>query len=165
MNQVHLRRATGDDVAAVVALLADDDLGAAREAPADLAPYQRAFAVVDADPSELLAVAEREGQVVGTVQISFLPGLSRAGALRAQLEGVRVARSARGSGVGQAMIAWAVEVARSRGCALVQLSSDSARTEAHRFYDRLGFAATHRGYKLLLHDGDGVVGGEGQGQS
>lgn len=163
MSEVHLRRASGGDVAAIVALLADDDLGAARETPEDLAPYRRAFAAIEADLSELLVVAERGGQVVGTVQVSFLPGLSRAGALRAQLEGVRVARTARGAGVGQAMISWAVEVARTRGCSLVQLSSDASRAKAHRFYEDLGFTASHRGYKLALDQPESPQGAAGGG--
>ena len=150
VSEVSLRRASADDVAVIVAMLADDEIGAARESPGDLAPYRRAFDAIDADPSELLVVAERGGQVVGTVQVSWLPGLSRHGALRAQLEGVRVARAARGSGVGEAMMGWVIERARSRGCALVQLTTDKTRTDAHRFYDRLGFTATHQGYKLPL---------------
>lgn len=163
MSEVHLRRATGGDVAAIVALLADDDLGAAREAPEDLATYQRAFAAIEANPSELLVVAERGGQVVGTVQVSFLPGLSRAGALRAQLEGVRVARAERGAGVGRAMITWAVEVARSRGCSLVQLSSDASRAQAHRLYEDLGFTTSHHGYKLPLDQPESPQGAAGGG--
>ncbi len=150
MSETSLRRATVDDVPAIVALLADDETGAAREVPDDLGAYRRAFAAVDADASELLAVAERGGQVVGTLQVSFLPGLSRHGALRAQVEGVRVAAAARGSGVGGVMVRWAVDQARARGCVLVQLTTDKARTDAHRFYDRLGFVATHQGYKLPL---------------
>lgn len=150
MSETSLRRATAADVAAIVALLADDDLGAAREVPDDLATYQRAFAAVDSDASELLAVAERDDQVVGTLQVSFLPGLSRHGALRAQVEGVRVAAAARGCGLGEVMMRWAIDQARSRGCVLVQLTSDKARTDTHRFYDRLGFTDTHQGYKLTL---------------
>jgi GNAT superfamily N-acetyltransferase len=95
-------------------------------------------------------VAERHGEVVGTLQLSLLPGLSRRGALRAQIEGVRVARTARGLGLGPVLMGWAIEEARRRGCVLVQLTSDKARPDAHRFYDRLGFVATHEGYKLPL---------------
>jgi GNAT superfamily N-acetyltransferase len=152
---VRLRRATADDLPALVALLADDDLGRGREDPeSDLAPYRRAFALVDADAAHLLVVAETGDRIVGTLQLSVLPGLSRRGALRAQLEGVRVARGSRGAGLGAAMVGWAVDEARRRGCALVQLTTDRSRTDAHRFYARLGFAATHEGMKLDLGDGD-----------
>jgi GNAT superfamily N-acetyltransferase len=87
---------------------------------------------------------------VGTVQLSFLPGLARRGALRAQLEAVRVRADQRGRGVGAAMIGWAIEEARRRGCALVQLTSDKSRPDAHRFYAGLGFVASHEGLKLPL---------------
>jgi GNAT superfamily N-acetyltransferase len=138
-------------VPALVALLADDDLGRGREAPAgDLTPYLRAFALVDADPAHLLVVAEDGNDVVGTLQLSVLPGLSRRGALRAQLEGVRVAGGSRGTGLGAALVGWAVDEARRRGCALVQLTTDKVRTDAHRFYTRLGFVASHEGLKLDL---------------
>ena len=149
-DQVHLRRATVDDVPALVALLADDDLGARRETGEDLGPYRVAFGLVDADPAHLLVAATVRGAVVGTLQLSFLPGLSRRGALRAQIEGVRVASSVRSRGVGAAMLGWAVDEARRRGCALVQLTTDTARGEALRFYERLGFVATHHGLKLQL---------------
>jgi GNAT superfamily N-acetyltransferase len=144
-----LRRATAADLPALVALLADDPLGATREA-ADLAPYERALAAVDADPAHLLVVAEDGGTVVGTLQLSFLPGLSRGGALRAQVEGVRVAAAARGRGLGAALLGWAADEARRRGAALVQLTTDKRRTDAHRFYERLGYAASHEGMKLEL---------------
>jgi ribosomal protein S18 acetylase RimI-like enzyme len=145
-----IRRATAADIPAIVALLADDDIGVTRESPDDLTPYQRAFELIDGDPLEFLAVAERAGDVVGTLQLSLLAGLSRKGALRAQIEGVRVARSARGLGLGEIMVRWAIEQARDRGCVLVQLTSDKARKDAHRFYENLGFTASHEGYKLPL---------------
>lgn len=145
-----IRRATADDVPAIVALLADDDLGASRESPEDLAPYRRAFEAVDSGDREVLVVAERDGEVVGTLQLTLLAGLSRRGAWRAQIEGVRVARTARGEGLGERLVRWAVGEARSRGCALVQLTSDKSRADAHRFYQRLGFVASHEGFKLPL---------------
>ena len=150
---VLLRRAEPADVPAIVALLAADQLGAVRDGirdGADLAAYGRAFETIDADSAHLLLVADRDGQVVGTMQLSFLPGLARRGALRAQVEAVRVADEVRGSGLGKAMMSWAIDEARRRGCALVQLTSDKRRTEAHRFYQRLGFAASHEGMKLSL---------------
>ncbi|PWW25109.1 acetyltransferase (GNAT) family protein [Geodermatophilus normandii] len=148
-----LRRATADDLPAIVALLTDDPLGAGRES-ADLAPYRAAFAAVDADPAHLLVVAEDAGAVVGTLQLSFLPGLSRGGALRAQVEGVRVAAAARGCGLGEAMLGWVAEESRRRGAALVQLTTDTRRPDAHRFYERLGYVPSHVGMKLELQPVD-----------
>lgn len=144
------RRARAADLPAILALLADDALGAGREAPNDIAPYQVAFAAIEADPAQLLAVADDDGRVVGTLQLTLIPGLARACALRGQIEAVRVARDRRGSGLGRAMMEWAIAECRDRGCALVQLTSDRARADAHRFYDGLGFTASHLGYKLDL---------------
>ncbi|MGO8957642.1 MAG: GNAT family N-acetyltransferase [Streptosporangiaceae bacterium] len=152
-DPVALRRASADDVAAIVGLLAADQLGANRDgvhSEADVAAYTAAFRAIDADPAHLLLVAESAGEIVGTMQLSFLPGLARRGALRAQIEAVRVAASLRGSGLGGAMMRWAIDEARRRGCALVQLTSDKSRTDAHRFYERLGFVASHEGMKLAL---------------
>ncbi|MEV8439547.1 GNAT family N-acetyltransferase [Actinosynnema sp. NPDC051121] len=145
-----IRRATAEDVPAIVAMLADDELGARRETPDDLAPYLRAFAEVDAAGHEVLVVAERDGEVVGTLQLTVLRGLSRAGASRAQVEGVRVAASARRQGLGEELMRWAIEEARARGCVVVQFTSDKTRGDAHRFYRRLGFAQSHEGFKLAL---------------
>jgi len=145
-----LRRARREDVADIVALIAQDQLGATREEPGDAAAYLGAFAAIDADPAHTLLVAERDGQVVGTLQLSIIPGLARRGALRAQLEAVRVAEGQRGQGLGEEMVRWAVEESRRRGCALVQLTTDKSRTDAHRFYERLGFQRTHEGMKLRL---------------
>ena len=148
---VVLRRATAADLPALVRLLADDQLGTARDG-GDLTPYRRAFAAIDTDPAQLLVVAEADGAVVGTLQLTIIPGLARRGALRAQVEAVRVGADRRGRGLGGAMMAWVIEEARRRGCALVQLTTDKRRTDAHRFYERLGFAASHEGMKLLLGD-------------
>ncbi|MDL5155215.1 GNAT family N-acetyltransferase [Actinomycetospora termitidis] len=117
----------------------------------DLADYERAFAAIDADPRHLLVVAtDRGGPVVGTLQLSFLPGLARRGAWRGQIEAVHVAASHRGLGLGGWMIRWAVDESRRRGCGLVQLTSAVERRDAHRFYERLGFTASHVGFKLTL---------------
>jgi GNAT superfamily N-acetyltransferase len=145
-----VRRAVADDVAAIVALLADDEIGALRESPDDLTPYRNAFKVIDTGPHELLIVAERGGHVVGTLQLSLLPGLSRRGATRAQIEDVRVASVERGAALGARLMEWAVDKAREWGCNLAQLTSDEQRVDAHRFYEHLGFTATHEGYKLPL---------------
>ncbi len=148
---VVVRRAVPGDLPALVALLADDPLGEGREAAdGDLAPYRQAFAALDADPAHVLVTAVDGAEVVGTLQLSFLPGLSRRGALRAQVEGVRVRADRRGAGLGEALLRWAVEESRRRGCALVQLTTDRSRPGAHRFYERLGFVASHVGYKLAL---------------
>ena len=116
----------------------------------DLTPYLAAFDAVDADPGELLVVAERARAVVGTLQLSILSGLARRGAIRAQIEAVRVRDDQRHQGLGGAMLRWAIAEAQRRGCGLVQLTSDNARVDAHRFYERLGFVASHIGYKLQL---------------
>ena len=150
---VLLRTATEADVPAIVDLIAADQLGATRDGirdEVDLAAYAAAFRRIDSDPAHLLVVAEQDGQIVGTFQLSFLPGLARRGALRAQIEAVRVAENQRGAGLGAAMMRWAIDEARRRGCALVQLTSDKARADAHRFYASLGFVASHEGMKLAL---------------
>jgi ribosomal protein S18 acetylase RimI-like enzyme len=149
-----LREAVRADVPVLVALLAQDQLGAARdgiEDAADLAAYQAAFEEIDRDPAHLLVVAETDAHsVVGTMQLSFLPGLARRGSRRAQIEAVRIAAIYRGQGLGSAMIRWALAEATRRGCTLVQLTTDKQRADAHRFYERLGFRSTHEGMKLRL---------------
>jgi GNAT superfamily N-acetyltransferase len=150
---VLLRRAEISDVPALVALLAADQLGASRDGSdgaGALAPYERAFAAIDADPAHLLVVGTRDDDIVATLQLSVLPGLARKGATRIQIEAVRVRSDLRGLGLGEALLRWSVDRARAQGCALVQLTSDKARTEAHRFYGRLGFVASHEGFKLRL---------------
>ena len=146
------RRATLADVPAVVALLADDALGALREELADPLPpaYGKAFAAIDADPRQLLVVADDDGLVVGTLQLTFLPYLTHRGGERALVEAVRVASDQRGTGVGRAMLEWAIDQARQRGCRMVQLTTDKQRPDAKRFYESLGFEATHEGLKLPL---------------
>src|SRR4051794_37239414 len=146
------RRARADDIGAIVALLADDPIGRTRESGAAELDrrYAEAFAAIEKDPNQLLAVAERDRQIVGVLQLSFIPGLTRSGMWRGQIEGVRVASAERGTGSGRAMIEWAISESRKRGCGLVQLTSDKRRAGAHAFYEALGFQATHEGYKLTL---------------
>jgi len=146
-----IRRATAADVAGIVGMIADDQLGATRESVDDLAPYLKAFEAIDADPNQVLVVAERNDELIGTLQLTIIPGLSRRGSSRGLVEAVRVAASARGSGLGTTLMEWAVEESRARGCTLVQLTSDKTRTDAHRFYDRLGFTNSHEGFKLKLN--------------
>lgn len=150
MNDVCIRRASEADIPAIVALLLDDDFGSQRESLSDLTPYIDAFRTITADPNHLLAVMERDGAVIGTQHLTFLPGLSYKGATRLQIEEVRIASSERGNGLGTLLIEWAIERARERGCFLVQLTSNAARIDAHRFYLRLGFEQSHAGFKLKL---------------
>ena len=149
-----LRRAVRDDVPAIAALLAEDQLSQRREDaddPAARAAYLAAFDAIDADLAHDLLVAVVDSHVVATMHVTDLPGLSPRGALRAQIEAVRVTADHRSSGLGSAMIRWVEQETRRRGCALVQLTTDDTRADAHRFYERLGFVASHRGFKLLLH--------------
>ncbi|MEV0554321.1 MULTISPECIES: GNAT family N-acetyltransferase [unclassified Streptomyces] len=150
MGDLEIRPAVPDDVPAIVAMLADDPLGAQRESPDDLSPYLAALERLSDDPNQHLVVAVREGRVVGTLQLTIIPGLSRKGATRSIIEGVRVHADERGSGLGTRFIEWAIDRSRSEGCQLVQLTSDVIRTDAHRFYERLGFTASHVGFKLQL---------------
>jgi len=145
------RRARDTDLPAIIRLLADDPLGAVREGPADPPDpaYRAAFAAIAADPNQLLAVAWT-GEVAGCLQLSFIPGLSRRGMWRGQIESVRIAPSRRGSGLGTQFLHWAIGECRNRGCGLVQLTSDKSRGDAVRFYERLGFVASHEGLKLSL---------------
>jgi ribosomal protein S18 acetylase RimI-like enzyme len=146
------RRAASDDLPAIVALLADDPIGSGRESVGvHLDPcYGAAFAAIERDPNQFLAVAERGGKVIGVLQLSFIPGLTRRGMWRGQIEGVRIAPAERGAGIGRAMLLWGIEECRKRGCGLIQLTSDKRRSGAHAFYEALGFRATHEGYKLML---------------
>ncbi|MBY3212820.1 GNAT family N-acetyltransferase [Rhizobium laguerreae] len=149
----NFRLARLSDLAAIVRLLGDDDLGGAREIVSDPvdARYLSAFAAIEADANQLLAVAtDAADQVVGSLQLSFLPGLSRTGMWRGQIESVRVASDLRGSGLGAQFIEWAIAQCAERGCGLVQLTSDKARGDAIRFYERLGFVASHEGLKRTL---------------
>lgn len=152
MGEIAFRRAKEADVPAIVAMLADDPLGATREdLSTPVAPaYLEAFRAIDADPNQYLAVMTEDGRVIGTLQLTFIPGLSRKGALRGQIEAVRVAGGSRGGGLGQRLFEWAIAECRNRGCRTVQLTTDKSRADAHRFYDRLGFTASHIGYKLAL---------------
>ena len=149
---IAIRKAAATDVAAIVSMLADDALGAQREnASLPLRDsYRNAFAAIDADPNQLLAVVEHDGEIIGCMQISFIPGLSRMGMWRGQIESVRIASHIRGGGIGRQMIGWAIEQCRERGCGLVQLTTDKSRSDALRFYQSLGFTDSHDGLKLSL---------------
>ncbi|MEU4198489.1 GNAT family N-acetyltransferase [Streptomyces sp. NPDC045470] len=150
MSDIEIRPATEDDIPAIVAMLADDALGATRESPDDLAPYRAAYKLLAADPHQHLVVAVRGDRPVGTLQLTVIPGLSRRGSSRSTIEAVRVHADERGSGLGTRLIEWAVSESRALGCRLVQLTSDATRVDAHRFYEHLGFEASHLGFKLHL---------------
>ncbi len=152
-NALTLRLATEADLPAVVQLLAADPLGIGRELFADPLPdaYRSAFAAMQAQRGNELLLAVLHDTVVGCVQLTIIPGISRLGTTRAQIEGVRVAADQRGAGAGEWLIRAAIERARAGGCGLVQLTTDNTRADAQRFYERLGFEATHIGMKMQLH--------------
>ena len=147
---ITIRRARHDDVAAIVAMLADDHLGRARERLEHPLPAssREAFERLDADPNITLVVAEEAGRVVGSLQLCILPGLSSQGASRGLIEDVRVASDRRSRGIGEQLVQWAVSEARARGCRLVELLTHQTRVDAQRFYERLGFAKSHVGMTI-----------------
>ena len=153
MGNLRFRRATAGDLRDIIELLADDELGRQREEPGPpmSAKYKEAFDAIDKDPNQFLAVVEEDGgTLVGCLQLSFIPGLSRVGLWRGQIESVRIASSRRGGGLGRQMFEWAIGECRDRGCGLVQLTTDKTRPDALRFYESLGFRASHDGMKLTL---------------
>jgi len=152
MTGLVFRTATQGDLPTIIAMIADDQLGQAREdasLPLDQR-YQDAYAAMERDANQMAVVVQQDGAILGYMQITFIPGISRRGAWRGQIESVRVARSRRGGGIGTAMFEWAIAECRRRGCNLVQLYTDKSRKDAHRFYERLGFKASHEGMKLSL---------------
>ncbi len=149
MSVVTFREAVLADLPALVAMLADDPLGTGREG-GDMAPYRAAFDEIAADPKVTLLVAEEAGALIGTLQLTFLPGLSRKGARRALVEAVRIAADRRSQGLGAQLMAEAERRAREAGCTLVQLTSDRSRERAHAFYARIGYAQSHLGFKRAL---------------
>jgi ribosomal protein S18 acetylase RimI-like enzyme len=154
MHDIVMRRAEAPDLSRIIELLADDVLGQNREDPR-VPPHPRyveAFAAIGRDANQYLAVVESGGIIVGCLQLSFIPGLSRLGAWRGQIESVRIAVEARNLGLGRRMIEWAIAECRQRQCELVQLTSDKLRLDALRFYEQLGFTASHEGLKLQILD-------------
>ena len=151
MPVVIFRSALRADVPAILHLLDDDEISRSRMvAETADADFWRAFEAIDADPRNELIVADEAGEIVGTCQLTFTPSLSRRATERMTIEAVRVRADRRGAGVGRAMMEWALQVARERGCGLAQLTTDKRRTAAQRFYASLGFTATHEGMKLPL---------------
>ncbi len=148
VDQLKLRQAVAGDIAAIVGLLSDDPLGAKRENPGDPA-YEKAFDAIDKDPNnELWVIEGPDRRVMGILQLTFIPGLSHTAGWRAQIEGVRVADELTGQGVGTWFFKQMIERAREKGVRMVQLTSDKSRKDAIRFYEALGFSATHEGFKL-----------------
>jgi ribosomal protein S18 acetylase RimI-like enzyme len=152
------RPAERADLMAIIGMLADDDLSAARETfdPDAAEPpgaYRLAYNAIDTNHNELLVVGCIGDEVVATLQLSLLHHLSHRGAIRAQIESVRVARAFRGRGIGHQLVEWALARARERGARVAQLSTDKSRVDAHRFYESMGFHATHEGMKLPLTEG------------
>jgi len=151
-KNITFRRAQRSDVPSIVRMLADDDLGSQRENYVEPLPesYYVAFEQIDRDPNHELIVAELNGEVIGTLQLMFLPSISFQGGLRAQVESVRVDRPCQAQGIGSEMMKWTIARARARGAHVVQLTTHKSREDAHRFYERLGFKGTHLGMKLSL---------------
>ncbi len=152
LQGVAFRQARREDLPAIVRMLADDALGSQRERYEDPLPepYYSAFEQIEKDPNQELIVAERDGEVIGTLHLMFLPSISFQGGLRAQVESVRVDKRFQSQGIGSAMMKWAVEMAKQRGAHVVQLTTHKTRVDAHRFYERLGFKGSHLGMKLSL---------------
>ena len=145
-----IRKATYEDVSAIVAMLADDELGAKRENFQQPLPevYLSAFEVIISDPHQELMVVEKQQEVIGTMQLSFIQYLTYQGGVRAQIEAVRIRKDQRGTGLGTQMFEWAINRAKERGAHVLQLTSDKQRPDAIRFYESLGFVASHEGMKL-----------------
>jgi len=144
-----VRAATAADIPAIMRLLADDELGQSRES-ADESIYMAAFAEIERDPNNMILIADVAGVVAGCAQLTVIPGPGRGAVTRGQIEAVRVASGHRGQGLGRWFMQELIETARGRGCGLVQLTSDRRRHDAHRFYESLGFTASHLGFKLAL---------------
>ncbi len=149
---ITFREAPSADLPSIIDMLADDALGKTRETLSDppAACYVEAFAAIDSDPNNRLILALSDGQIAGCLQLTFIPGLSRRGLWRGQIESVRTARRFRGQGIGRALFDHAIAASRERGCGLVQLTTDKSRSDAHAFYDALGFVASHDGMKLSI---------------
>jgi len=145
-----LREARRDEVRLIVEMLLDDDLGKTREDLSDLTPYLKGFDAVAADPLNTQYVWEENGDLLGCLQLTIIPGIGQKGLWRAQVEGVRVASSSRGTGIGHKMMQAVMAISRERGCAQMQLTTNKARKNAQRFYETLGFEKSHEGMKVKL---------------
>ncbi|MEQ8164860.1 MAG: GNAT family N-acetyltransferase [Alphaproteobacteria bacterium] len=152
MSDLAIRNATIDDLPFIVGLIAHDTVLDLIDDPAQAQgpDYLAAFQAISSDPNQVLLVAETDAVSVGTFQLTFTPGIFRRGAWRCTIEGVHVSPEHRNKRIGEKMMAWAVGMAKQRGCAMVQLTSNKKRTDAHRFYERRGFSRSHEGFKLYL---------------
>lgn len=151
MSNVIFRAAHSRDLGKIIALLVDDPLGASRESfDTSQKAYEEAFTEIDSDPNNFVYVAEDDGVVIGCLQVTFIANLSFEGGRRALIEAVRVADSHQGQGLGKRLMEHAIDLARERGCRIVQLTSNNQRPDAIRFYEQLGFQPTHVGFKLYL---------------
>lgn len=151
MNRLTFRAATTADLPFIIALIVEDGVTATGDDPdADDPGYAAALAAIDADPNQEMIIALHDGDPVGCFQLSRIPGLMRRGMWRGQIEVVHVRADRRNAGYGSEMMRWAIARCRERGCGMVQLTSNKARRDAHRFYERLGFSPTHEGFKLLF---------------
>lgn len=152
MSRLNFRDATPADLGFIAGLIVDDSVVPTNDLPdqPDHPRYLAAFAAIEADPNQRLVIAEYEGKRVGTLQLTFIPGIARLGEFRCLIEAVHIVPTHRNLGLGSEMIDWAIEQARARGCGIVQLTSNKKRLDAHRFYERLGFSKSHEGFKLAL---------------
>lgn len=151
MNLI-FRKADRADVPEIVRLLTEDELGSSREQYSEIIPdsYYAAFDRINADKNNCLVTIELDGKIIGTLQLTFTTYMTYQGGRRAQIEGVRIDKDVRGKGIGQAMIEWAINKAREEGCHLIQLTTDKKRPDALKFYERIGFIASHEGLKYHL---------------
>ncbi len=154
MKDILFREAQAQDLPDIVRLLGDDQLGSGREETGGIpAPsYVRAFEAISSDPHNSVYIVEKKGNVMGCLQLTLIPNLSFSGAWRGQIEGVRIDKSLRGSGVGTEFFKWVIDKARQSNCKIVQLTMNTSRSDAHRFYENLGFEATHTGFKLYIEE-------------
>jgi ribosomal protein S18 acetylase RimI-like enzyme len=149
-NNLTFRLATKEDLIDIVSMLADDNLGATREKPSETLSenYLNAFEIINTDPNQELTIVEIDGVKVGTFHLTFIQYLTHRGGLRAQIEAVRTHSKFRGQGIGSKMFEYAINRAKEKGCVMVQLTTDKQRPEAIKFYENIGFVATHEGMKL-----------------
>lgn len=149
---MNFRKAYKEDLPMIVRLLADDALGSGRERYEEPLPeeYYQAFDAIEAQAGNQILLAVEDNKIIGCLQLTIIPGLARKGIKRAQIEGVRIDKNFRGNGIGEALFKEAITIAKAEKCGLVQLTTDKQREDAHRFYEKLGFSASHEGMKLIF---------------